>query len=98
MPPWDVAGLPGQGGDGSAARRPAYRGGVFGGPRGRSSAAPGVPAQKPGALARRLGLWPVPLLAGLALAASRLVLGQIAGVVTAALMLAANSAAWLCSE
>jgi MFS family permease len=45
-------------------------------------------------LTRRLGMWPVLLLAGLCLAASQLVLGLTANVLTAALMLAASSAAW----
>ena len=45
-------------------------------------------------LTRRLGMWPVLLLAGLALAASQLVLGLTANLLTAALMLAASSAAW----
>jgi MFS family permease len=45
-------------------------------------------------LTRRLGLWPVLLLAGLVMAASQLVLGLTANVPTAALMLAASSAAW----
>lgn len=45
-------------------------------------------------LTRRLGMWPVLLLAGLTLAASQLVLGLTANVLTAALMLAASSAAW----
>jgi MFS family permease len=45
-------------------------------------------------LTRRLGQWPVLLLAGLAMAASQLVLGLTANVPTAALMLAASSAAW----
>lgn len=44
-------------------------------------------------LTRRLGRWPVLLLAGLGLAASQLVLGLAANVLTAALMLVANSAA-----
>jgi MFS family permease len=45
-------------------------------------------------LTRRLGMWPVLLLAGLTLAASQLVLGLTANVLIAALMLAASSAAW----
>jgi MFS family permease len=45
-------------------------------------------------LTRRLGMWPVLLLAGLAMAASQLVLGLTANVLIAALMLAASSAAW----
>jgi MFS family permease len=45
-------------------------------------------------LTRRLGMWPVLLLAGLAMAASQLVLGLTANVPTAALMLAASSGAW----
>ncbi|MGH3154376.1 MAG: MFS transporter [Streptosporangiaceae bacterium] len=45
-------------------------------------------------LIRRLGFWPSLLLAGLAMAASQLVLGLTANVVIAALMLAASSAAW----
>lgn len=44
-------------------------------------------------LTRRLGSWPVLLLAGLGLAATQLVLGLTANVLTAALLLAANSAA-----
>jgi predicted MFS family arabinose efflux permease len=44
-------------------------------------------------LTRRLGMWPVLLLTGLTLAASQLVLGLTANVLTAALMLAASSAA-----
>jgi predicted MFS family arabinose efflux permease len=44
-------------------------------------------------LTRRLGMWPVLLLAGLAMAATQLGLGLTANVLTAALMLAANSAA-----
>jgi predicted MFS family arabinose efflux permease len=45
-------------------------------------------------LTRRLGMWPVLLLAGLAMAASQLVLGLTANVLIAAPMLAASSAAW----
>jgi MFS family permease len=45
-------------------------------------------------LTRRFGMWPVMLLAGLAMAASQLVLGLTANVLIAALMLAASSAAW----
>lgn len=45
-------------------------------------------------LSRRLGMWPVLLLAGLTLAATQLVLGLTANVPTAALMLAASSGAW----
>jgi MFS family permease len=45
-------------------------------------------------LTQRLGMWPVLLLAGLAMAASQLVLGLTANVLIAAAMLAASSAAW----
>ena len=45
-------------------------------------------------LTRRLGMWPVLLLAGLAMAASQLVLGLTANVLIAGPMLAASSAAW----
>jgi MFS family permease len=45
-------------------------------------------------LTRRLGMWPVLQLAGLALAASQLVLGLTANLLIAALTLALSSAAW----
>jgi MFS family permease len=45
-------------------------------------------------LTRRLGMWPVLMLAGLTMAASQFVLGLTANVLAAALMLAASSAAW----
>ena len=45
-------------------------------------------------LTRRLGTWPVLLLAGLTMAATQLVLGLTANLPIAALMLAASSAAW----
>jgi len=45
-------------------------------------------------LTRRLGMWPVLMLAGLVMAASQLVLGLSANVLVAALMLAASSGAW----
>jgi predicted MFS family arabinose efflux permease len=45
-------------------------------------------------LTRQLGMWPVVLLAGLAMAASQLVLGLTANVLIAGLMLAVSSAAW----
>jgi predicted MFS family arabinose efflux permease len=44
-------------------------------------------------LTRRLGMWPVLLLAGLGLAATQFVLGLTSSMITAALALAANSAA-----
>jgi len=45
-------------------------------------------------LTRRLGLWPVLLLAGLGMAASQLVLGLTGSVIVAGLMLAVSSGAW----
>ena len=55
----------------------------------------GIAAGAAGArLTRRLGVWPSLLLAGLVMAASQLVLGLTADVITAAAMLAASSAAF----
>ena len=59
------------------------------------SAVGGIAAGATGSrLTRRLGMWPVLLIAGLAMAASQLVLGLTANVLIAGLMLAASSAAW----